>query len=104
MPVASFQTPPSVSATAQTGAPVVPIGLWGSERAWPRSSKYPYLLNLADPPTVDIRVGEPYVPASDEPDAMTAELAERILDLLPPEARQRREPTEAELARTYPPG
>jgi hypothetical protein len=27
-----------------------------------------------------------------------------IVDLLPPEARQRRIPTEEELARTYPPG
>ena len=26
---------------AETGAPVVPIGLWGTEQVWPRSSKVP---------------------------------------------------------------
>ena len=26
---------------AETGAPVVPIGLWGTERVWPRSSRVP---------------------------------------------------------------
>ncbi len=26
---------------AMTGAPVVPVGLWGTERVWPRSSRVP---------------------------------------------------------------
>ena len=35
-----------------TKAPVIPIGLWGTERVWPRSSRLPNVLNVADPPTV----------------------------------------------------
>ena len=42
-----------------TRAPVVPIGLWGTEQVWPRSSRLPNVLNVTDPPEVRIRVGEP---------------------------------------------
>ncbi|MGF1599706.1 MAG: HAD-IB family hydrolase [Acidimicrobiales bacterium] len=85
-----------------SGAPVVPIGLWGSERAWPRNSRFPYVMNLADPPTVRIRVGQPYHPSSDDPTLVTEELMDRISALLPAEAARRREPTDAELALTLP--
>ena len=44
---------------ALTKAPVIPIGLWGTERVWPRSSRLPNVLNVADPPLVTVRVGEP---------------------------------------------
>lgn len=88
----------------ETGAPLVPIGIWGSERAWPRNSRFPFVLNLADPPTVRIRVGEPYLPASDDPAEATAELMAKISALLPPEAADRVVPTAAQLARTYPAG
>ena len=47
-----------------TGSPLLPVGIWGTERAWPRNRKLPYLLNLADPPTVSVVVGEPYHPSS----------------------------------------
>lgn len=88
-----------------TGAPIVPLGLWGSELAWPRDRKLPYMLNLADPPTLWVRVGEPYHPDADlDLDDAVADLMERIVALCPPEARERRTPTEAELARTYPDG
>ncbi len=40
-----------------TGAPVIPIGLWGTEKVWPLSSKAPNVLNLLRPPKVRIRVG-----------------------------------------------
>ena len=40
-----------------TRAPVVPIGLWGTEKVWPRSSRLPNVLNVADPPEVRVRVG-----------------------------------------------
>ena len=44
---------------AMTRAPVIPIGLWGTERVWPRSSRLPNVLNVADPPQVRVRVGAP---------------------------------------------
>ncbi len=94
--------PGAVRLAASSGAPVVPVGIWGSERAWPRSSRYPYVLNLADPPEITVRVGEPWYPDGDDVGADTAELMGRIADLLPPEAREARTPTEWELSLTYP--
>ena len=38
-------------------APVIPVGLWGTEKVWPRSSRLPNVLNLTDPPVVRISVG-----------------------------------------------
>ena len=43
---------------AMTGAPVIPVGLWGTEKVWPRSSQAPNVLNVLDPPTIRIRVGD----------------------------------------------
>ena len=42
-----------------TGAPVIPIGLWGTEKVWPRSSRLPNVLNVSTPPTMRVRVGPP---------------------------------------------
>jgi putative phosphoserine phosphatase / 1-acylglycerol-3-phosphate O-acyltransferase len=90
---------------ANTGVPVVPVGIWGTEQVWPRSSRLPYLLNLADPPTVRVRVGEPFtVSPDDDLDEVTAHIMGRIVDELPDEARQRIAPTADQLAATYPPG
>ena len=44
---------------AMTGAPVIPVGLWGTEKVWPRSARLPNVLNVVDPPTVACEVGEP---------------------------------------------
>ncbi len=87
-----------------TGMPVIPVGVWGTERAWPRNSRMPYLLNLADPPTVTVTIGEPYHPGSTDPEQATAELMDRIVELLPPEARRRCQPSGADIAATFPPG
>ena len=89
---------------AHTGATVVPLGLWGTELVWPRSSRLPNLLNLTDPPTIRVRVGPPVPLARRSFDADTKKIMKSISALLPPVARQRRTPTEHELARTYPPG
>ncbi len=98
----------AVRLARDTGAPLVPMGLWGTEKAWPRSSRVPYVMNLADPPTITVNVGEPFaVPpdlSDDDLDAATADLMARIVDLLPPEAREHRDPTPDELALTYPGG
>ncbi len=89
---------------AATGAPVIPVGLWGTEKVWPRSAKLPDVANLQHPPTVRIRVG-PAVPLGlHDAAADTAVLMAAITDLLPPEARLPHQPTAEELARTYPPG
>ncbi len=86
------------------GAPIIPIGLWGTESVWPRSAKLPNLTNVLDPPTVRLRVGEPVATKHRSVDADTKRMMAAISDLLPPEAHQMHEPTAEELARTYPGG
>ncbi len=93
----------AVRLAIETGAQIVPVGIWGTERAWPRNRKLPYLLNLANPPTVSITIGEPYEPASGDLDEAIAELMGKIVELLPPEAKHHVTPTESQLAATYPP-
>jgi putative phosphoserine phosphatase/1-acylglycerol-3-phosphate O-acyltransferase len=87
-----------------SGAPVIPVGLWGTERVWPRSGRVPNVLNVTNPPLVTIRIGPPVQLKGTSVDANTKRIMAAIADLLPPEAHDRRTPTEAELARTYPPG
>ena len=87
----------------ETGAALTPVGVWGTERAWPRSSRVPYVMNLADPPVIRVRVGRPFEPASGDPVEVTSELMARIVDLLPPEARHHRTPTAHDLTLTHPP-
>lgn len=90
---------------ATTGVPVIPLGVWGSEAVWPRSSRLPNVTNVLHPPTVRIRVGPPVGGLTGEdPEADTRRIMAAIADLLPPEARLRRVPSPDELARTYPPG
>ena len=87
----------------ETGAPVIPIGLWGTERVWPRSSRVPNVTALQHPPRVTITVG-PSVPLGLE-DAVvdTAVVMETIAALLPEEARIEHIPSQEDLDRTRPP-
>ena len=62
------------------------------------------MLNITDPPTVRIRVGPPVTLKYRSVDADTRRIMEAITDLLPAEAREHREPTPEELARSLPPG
>jgi len=90
---------------ALSGAPVIPVGLWGTEKVWPRSERLPNLLALRHPPLVTVTVGPPVAGlAGRSPDADTTKIMRAIAKLLPPEARKRRTPSAEELARTYPPG
>jgi putative phosphoserine phosphatase/1-acylglycerol-3-phosphate O-acyltransferase len=89
---------------ALSGAPVIPIGLWGTERVWPRSSRTPDVLAIGHPPTVRIRVGPPVELGLEDPDADTKAIMAALVDLLPEEARIHREPTPEELARSLPAG
>ncbi|MBT5753880.1 HAD-IB family hydrolase [Acidimicrobiales bacterium] len=88
---------------AMTKAPVIPIGLWGTENVWPRSSRLPRLLPV-DRPNVSAVVGEPVALDYTDVDADTTAIMKAIMALLPDEAREKRTPTADELARTYPPG
>ncbi|MFN8053448.1 MAG: HAD-IB family hydrolase [Acidimicrobiales bacterium] len=87
-----------------TGVPVIPIGLWGTENVWPRSAKLPNLANVTDPPTVTIRVGPPVELQYDSVEADTERIMAAIMRLLPPSAREPYEPTEEEIRRAMPGG
>jgi putative phosphoserine phosphatase/1-acylglycerol-3-phosphate O-acyltransferase len=89
---------------AMTGAPVIPVGLWGTEKVWPRSARLPNVLNIVDPPVVTIRVGAPVPLKYQSPDADTKRIMKALMDLLPPESRVKREPTPQELATALPHG
>jgi putative phosphoserine phosphatase/1-acylglycerol-3-phosphate O-acyltransferase len=85
-----------------TRAPVIPVGLWGTELVWPRNQRLPKLRFRNGAPRVTVRVGPPVELNYDDVDADTKRVMAAIVDQLPPEARQRRTPTEEELRRTYP--
>ena len=90
---------------AMSGAPVIPVGLWGTEKVWPRSERLPNVLALAHPPTVTVRVGKPVTGLRGESaEADTRKIMAAIAKLLPPEARKKRTPSPEELAQTFPPG
>lgn len=89
---------------AMTRAPVIPFGIWGSEEVWPRSARLPDVTSVLNPPTVQIRVGEPVELKYRSPVADTRRIMAAISECLPPEASAKRVPTEEELRRTYPGG
>ncbi len=90
---------------AMSGAPVIPIGLWGTEQVWPRSAKLPNVTNLTNPPVVRTRVGRPVDGLTgDDVDGDTKRIMAAIVELLPEEAHTRKVPTHEELAATYPSG
>jgi putative phosphoserine phosphatase/1-acylglycerol-3-phosphate O-acyltransferase len=88
---------------ASTGAPVVPVGLWGTEKVWPRSSRLPDFTLIRRPPKVTVRVGKPVGLSLTDAQADTETIMQAISALLPAESRVRHEPTPEELARTKPP-
>jgi putative phosphoserine phosphatase/1-acylglycerol-3-phosphate O-acyltransferase len=89
---------------AMAHAPVIPVGLWGTEKVWPRSARLPNILNVTSPPVVRIRVGPPVTLKYRSPNADTKRIMKAIAALLPPEAREPHEPTTEELLRTFPHG
>jgi putative phosphoserine phosphatase/1-acylglycerol-3-phosphate O-acyltransferase len=89
---------------ALSKAPVIPVGLWGTERVWPRSARLPNITNITNPPHIRVRVGPPVPLTYRSADKDTKRIMEAIVSLLPAEARRAHTPTAQELARTYPPG
>jgi putative phosphoserine phosphatase/1-acylglycerol-3-phosphate O-acyltransferase len=87
---------------AMTRVPVIPIGIWGSEKVWPRRSKLPYVWNVLRPPRVQVRVGPPVDLAYDDLSADTERIMRAIMGLLPAESLLPYVPTSQELARTRP--
>jgi putative phosphoserine phosphatase/1-acylglycerol-3-phosphate O-acyltransferase len=83
--------------------PVVPLGIWGTERVWPRNQRIPNVTNVVHPPTVSVRVGPPVELGFADPAADTEVIMDAIVDLLPVEGRRWREPSEPALAATLPP-
>ena len=88
---------------AQVKAPVVPIGLWGTENVWPRNSRVPNVLNIVNPPTVRIVVGSPVALTYSDIEADTNRIMGAIMNLLPDESRFVIEPTEEQIKRASPP-
>ncbi|MDQ1396188.1 MAG: putative phosphoserine phosphatase / 1-acylglycerol-3-phosphate O-acyltransferase, partial [Acidimicrobiaceae bacterium] len=88
-----------------TGVPVIPVGLWGTDKVWPRNERLPRLPRPGQGrPVVTVTIGRPFKVTAKDPDAATKTIMQKIVALLPPEAREKRTPTERELAMTYPPG
>jgi putative phosphoserine phosphatase/1-acylglycerol-3-phosphate O-acyltransferase len=87
-----------------TKAPVIPVGLWGTEKVWPRSARLPNVLNIVAPPDVTVTVGAAVKLAYRSADADTKKIMKAIMAVLPPESRQQHEPSAEEIALAMPPG
>ncbi len=87
-----------------SGAPVVPVGLWGTEDVWPHSAKLPNVWNVVSPPTVRVHVGPTVVLGRGSVARQLERIVEAISALLPPLAERTLTPSAEQLARTYPSG
>ena len=72
-----------------SGAPVVPMGLWGTEAVWPRSARLPAVWNVLDPPMVRVRVGKPIRMRSADDKVAVRSVMRAIEKLLPRDPRPR---------------
>jgi putative phosphoserine phosphatase/1-acylglycerol-3-phosphate O-acyltransferase len=94
--------PGAARLAAMTGAPVVPVGLWGTEQVWPRSSKVPHVWNLTDPPRVEATVGQPFsIEAGGDERESTATIMDAITALIP-KAESFSQPTEHQISLATP--
>lgn len=78
---------------AATGAPVIPVGLWGTEHVWPRRARVPRVANILRPPKVTVRIGSYVHLGGTDHREDTSRIMDAITALLPPEAREPVEPT-----------
>lgn len=96
--------PGAARLAARTRAPVIPVGIWGTEKVWPRAARLPDLTNVGDPPVVRMQVGDPVELKYRSDDADTRRIMAAITDLLPAEARRTTTPTALQIAEATPPG
>ena len=86
-PVLTGKTGVARLARMTPDVPVIPLGVWGTENVWPRTSKVPHLLQLDNPPEVIIRFGPPakltYGTSERSVRDDTQRVMEAIMDLLP---------------------
>ena len=87
---------------ALSKAPVIPIGVWGTEHVWPRNSRVPLVWNVLKPPSVRVRVGQAIDLRYRSEAADTKRMVAAVTALLPEEARRPSEPSADELACTLP--
>jgi putative phosphoserine phosphatase/1-acylglycerol-3-phosphate O-acyltransferase len=95
-----------------SGAPVIPIALWGTERLWPRRSFAPDPVKLLTRHAVHVRAGRPMFfgpPEGKDNDhdavtKITAEIMERIAELLPDDVRYPPSPSPDAIAAATPRG
>ena len=89
-----------------TGAPVIPVGMWGTEKVWPRSSRLPERAQPrqpADRPRPRRCAGR--ARAARSLDADTKRIMKALVDLLPPRTPTRAaRPSAEELAAHLPAG
>jgi len=71
---------------SMTRVPVIPVGLCGTELVWPRESRLPNVLEVTNPPTVHVSVGNPVPLKYRSVDADTKRIMSAISRLLPVEA------------------
>jgi putative phosphoserine phosphatase/1-acylglycerol-3-phosphate O-acyltransferase len=86
-----------------TGATLVPVGVWGTDRVWPRSAYVPDVTKVLDPVAIRVRIGPALPTGTGDVAAETVALMAAISALLPAEASTEQVPTDEDLRRTYPP-
>lgn len=94
--------PGAARLAAATGAPIIPLGLWGTEKVWPRADSFPKPVLPWQRPSISASAGPPVALKGRSEKADTKRVMKAIMGLLPPAARQPYVPTEEELAATHP--
>ena len=89
---------------AATGADVIPIGLWGTEKVWPRSSRLPRLTFSASARRSACASATRWTSSAAAPTPTPSGSWRRSSTACPTEARVQRTPTDDELLATFPPG
>jgi putative phosphoserine phosphatase/1-acylglycerol-3-phosphate O-acyltransferase len=88
----------------ESGAPVVPIALWGTEHVWPRSARVPNVTSLLHPPKITVTVGGALTTLKGDLEQDTRRVMDAISELLPEAAQMQGAPSQEQLAKTYPSG
>lgn len=96
--------PGAARLAARTRVPVIPVGIWGTEKVWPRAARLPDVTNISDPPVIRMKVGDPIELKYRSDTADTNRIMRAIEALLPAAARERHTPTAQQIADATPAG